>query len=96
MLSQEQNLIQPLYQSSPAFGLVSASSKQRLFASGLLATMKDIQIPPFSGNLMNVSQRWAYGMKNMKYNVTPTQMPPPGAAYTNGTMYKKFSTGSNK
>ena len=27
MLSQEQNLIQRLYQSSPAFGLISASSK---------------------------------------------------------------------
>lgn len=91
-LSQEQNLIQPLYESTPAFGLISASSKQLLFGSSTLAKMKDIGIAPFprNGNLNNVGERWQYGMQNMGYNVTPSQMPNPGAGYTNGTMFKKF------
>ena len=39
---------------------------------------------------MSVNERWSYGMAAMKYNVQPNQMPPPGAAYTNGEMYSKF------
>ncbi len=87
MLSQEQNLIQPLYQTTPAFGLLSAAAKQRLAFSSWIAPVKQF---PKEGSLMDVRQRWAYGMKNMGYNVTPSQMPHPGATYTNGMMYMKF------
>lgn len=94
-LSQEQNLIQPLYQNSPAFGLLSASSKQLLAGSSVLAYMKSIDIAPFpkNGNLMDVNQRWQYGMQGMGRSVTPAQMPSPGAAYTNGTMYNLLYKG---
>ena len=45
---------------------------------------------PKEVNLMDVRQRWAYGMKNMDYNIAPSQMPHPGATYMNGIMYMKF------
>jgi hypothetical protein len=92
MLSQEQNLIQPLYNSSPAFGIVSASSKQLLAGSSALAWWKNISIPPFpsNGNLMDVKQRWGYGMQGMGYKVSNSDMPPPGESYTNGTLYYQF------
>lgn len=91
-LSQEQTLIQPLYQTTKDLGTISAASKQLLAGSSILAWMKDINIKPFpkGGNMMDVSQRWAYGMKNMGHKVTPSQMPFPGATYTNGVMYLKF------
>ncbi len=91
-LSQEQNLIQPLYEKTSAFGLLSASSKQLLAGSSMLAKMKDIGIAPFpkNGNLNNVGERWQYGMGGMGYNVIPSQMPNPGKPYTDGTMYSKF------
>lgn len=94
-LSQEQSLIQPLYQSTPAFGLLSASSKQLLAGSSVLAYMKRIDIAPFpkNGNLMDVNQRWQYGMQGMNQVVLPSQMPDPGAAYTNGTMYNLLYKG---
>ena len=91
-LSQEQNLIQPLYQNTSAFGLISASSKQLLVGSSILAKMKGIGIAPFpkDGNLMDVKQRWAYGMKGMGYSIKSSQMPFPGTTYQNGVMYMKF------
>jgi len=91
-LSQEQNLIQPLYENTSAFGLLSAASKQLLAGSSILAKMKDIGIAPFpkNGNLMNVGERWQYGMGGMGYNVAPAQMPGAGRGYTDGTMYSKF------
>lgn len=94
-LSQEQTLIQPLYESTPAFGLLSASSKQLLAGSSVLAYLKSIDIAPFpkNGNLNDVTQRWQYGMQGMNRSVTPAQMPNPGAAYTNGTMYNLFYKG---
>ena len=91
-LSQEQNLIQPLYATTKDFGTISAASKQLFAFSPQLAWLKDINIKPFptNGNLMDVSQRWAYGMQGMGHKVFPSQMPLPGATYTNGTMYLKF------
>ena len=93
MLSQEQSLVQNLYANSSAFGLVSAASKQILAFSGTMARMKGIGIAPFprGGNLMDVKQRWAYVMKGMGYNsAVPSQMPFPGATYSNGQMYIKY------
>ena len=87
MLSQEQNLIQPLYENTSSFGLLSGAAKQRLAFSSWLAPVKPF---PRNGNLMNVGQRWSYGMGNMGYGVKPANMPNPGAGYTNGTMYRKF------
>ncbi|MEQ8681341.1 MAG: SpvB/TcaC N-terminal domain-containing protein [Cyclobacteriaceae bacterium] len=86
-LSQEQHLIQPLYQSTPALGLLSAAAKQRLTFSSWVAPVKPF---PRNGNLLDVSQRWEYGMRNMGHDVNRTQMPAPGINYTNGTMFQKF------
>lgn len=78
-LSQEQHLIQPLYGglSAPSAGLLSALVKQRLVFSGMAP------VPPFpSGNsVLNVSQRWEYGMRAMGHNVTAGQMLSPGIKY---------------
>lgn len=91
-LSQAQNRIQPLYKISSSFGLLSASSKQLLACSSMIAKMKNIDIAPFpkNGNLMNVGERWKYGMGGMGYNVIPSQIPNPGKAYTDGTMFSKL------
>jgi len=91
-LSQEQNLIQPLYESTKSFGVISAASKRLLGFSDLLAKIKDIKIPafPVDQNIGNAENRWAYGMQGMGYKVNPGRMPWPGASYTDGTMYQKF------
>ncbi len=91
-LSQEQTLIQPLYENTKDFGQIGAAAKQTLAFSKQLAWMKGIGIAAFpkNGNMMDVSQRWAYGMQGMKYNVISSQMPMPGVTYENGTMYLKF------
>ncbi|MES1226827.1 MAG: hypothetical protein ABUT20_65745, partial [Bacteroidota bacterium] len=91
-LSQEQNLIQPLYETTKSIGVVSAASKQILAGAKILAFVKGIKIKPFpeNGNITDVSQRWAYGMQGMGYKVNQSQMPLPGATYSNGTMYLKF------
>lgn len=91
MLSQEQNLIQPLYKnlSSETLNLISAGAKQTAFGSSWVASVKPF---PANKSLLSVGERWSYGMKNMGYNVTPSQMPPPGVNYTNGAMYSTLST----
>lgn len=67
MLWEEQNLIQSLYEQSPAYGLLSAASKQLLFMSPTFSKMKGININPFpiDGQLIDVKQRWDYGMGEM-------------------------------
>lgn len=91
-LSEEQYLIQPLYETTKAIGTVTAGAKQRLTFSSTLASMKDIRIKPFpdGGNIVNPSERWAFGMQGMNRTVLPSQMPVPNASYTDGTMYHKF------
>jgi hypothetical protein len=92
MLSQEQNLIQPLYENTSAIGLLSAASKQLLIGSKFLAKIKGIDIKPFptEGCLSNASERWAYGMQGMGYNVKPSDMPNPGVGYTDGSILKNL------
>jgi hypothetical protein len=79
-LSQEQNLIQGLYQnlSNNSFGLLSGLVKQKLVGTSLAAS-----VPPFpaSGNLYSAAERWQYGMRAMGYNVNASQMPSPGIKY---------------
>lgn len=78
-LSQEQHLIQPLYQglTTASAGLLSALVKQKLVFSGMAPA------PPFPVNnsLLNVSQRWEYGMRAMGHNVNASQMLNPGSKY---------------
>ncbi|MGI0014961.1 MAG: hypothetical protein ACREBU_16195, partial [Nitrososphaera sp.] len=71
-LAEEQNLIQPLYEATPAMGILSAAAKQRLAFSSWFSS-----VPPFPlmGNILNVRERWSYGMKTMGYNVNSSTMP---------------------
>lgn len=79
-LSQEQNLIQGLYQnlSDNSYGLLSGLVKQKIVGTSLASSL-----PPFpsNGNINSPSQRWEYGMREMGYNVSASQMPSPGIKY---------------
>lgn len=79
-LSQEQTLVQPLYDglSKNSLGLLSGIVKQRLAGESIFTNAL-----PFPNNrsVDNPSHRWEYGMKNMGYKVGATQMPNPGLKY---------------
>jgi RHS repeat-associated protein len=79
-LSQEQSLVQGLYQglSNSSLALLSALVKQKLVGTGIVAS-----VPPFpsDANLLNVQDRWQYGMANMGYTVRPSDMKDPGIKY---------------
>lgn len=91
-LAQEQSLIQPLYENTKAFGLVSAASKQGLAGMSIIAPILVPGMAPFpaSGNLMNVKERWAYGMQAMGHKVAPHQMPYPGGEYASGMILRNY------
>ena len=78
-LSQEQNLVQPLYESlsTGSYSLLSGLVKQRLVGTSIAS------VPAFPSNhsLDNASHRWEYGMRNMRYSVGASQMPNPGLKY---------------
>ncbi len=83
MLSEEQNLVQPLYekQSSANIGLVSAGAKQLLF---LASTFAPLPAFPVNGSMLDAKQRWSYGMTNMGYTKSqsaPSAMPAPDPKY---------------
>jgi RHS repeat-associated protein len=77
-LAAEQRLIQPLYEKlSPAAyaGVQIGAAQPGLYRAGQLIT----GLAPFEGRtVMNVSDRWAYGMKSMGYqDANASTMPPP-------------------
>jgi RHS repeat-associated protein len=78
-LSQEQTLVQPLYDglSKGSYSLLSGLVKQRLVGTTIAS------VPPFPANhsLNNATHRWEYGMRNMRYQVGASQMPNPGLKY---------------
>lgn len=69
MLFEEQFLVQPLWDKTPSFGLLSEGAKQRgpfnVFKWGAL--INGVRINPFpkNGDLKDVLQRWDYGMGQM-------------------------------
>jgi RHS repeat-associated protein len=79
-LAQEQTLVQGLYEglSRNSLALLSGLVKQKLAGTGVVAS-----VPPFpaGGNLLNVQERWQYGMANMGYTVRSSDMVDPGIKY---------------
>jgi RHS repeat-associated protein len=90
-LSQEQNLIQPLYQnlSLGSFSLLENNAKGNFWISPLVNPNRF----PRDRDLMNVNHRWEFGMKAMGYDVSPNQMPDPGIQYRSGEMYNRLNPG---
>jgi RHS repeat-associated protein len=78
-LAQEQTLVQPLYNSlsSSSKGMLNYTSKQ-IFPINLISKGMGMNVSPFpkSGNLLDVKDRWSYGMSNMGYKNIGT-MPKP-------------------
>lgn len=68
-LSNEQNLVQPLWNKLSAESVAILQSNLEFFDN-------------FEGDITNVADRWAYGMKKMGYNVDPSMMPAPNGDYT--------------
>lgn len=89
-LSQEQSLIQPLYESTSEFGLLSGLAKQLFYFSSASSLLSNpVPAFPANGNLMSASERWAYGMHNMGYNkVQISNMPDAGKNYNSYYDYK--------
>ncbi len=95
ILAEEQSLIQPLYENTHAFGILNSNAKLSFLyfnASKSLVSRFMTGIPPFSGNgnLNSVNDRWAYGMRNMGYNVKPEDMPSPSSDYQDGVLYRQL------
>ena len=79
-LSQEQTLVQGLYQglSTKSLGLLAGLVKQELVGTGVVASVPAF---PSNGSLLNVAERWQYGMRNMGYNSSAPDMLNPGIKY---------------
>ncbi|WP_148415691.1 RHS repeat domain-containing protein [Noviherbaspirillum massiliense] len=77
-LSQEQHLVQPLYEAAKKggfFGFIESSAKQ---SSPIYSVPGSLMgLPPFKGDISKPADRWNYGMRNMGYDVKPSDMPAP-------------------
>jgi RHS repeat-associated protein len=67
-LSEEQNLIQSLYDQLSTESVKILQKKLENFYG-------------FEDNVLDASDRWRFGMKQMGYDVTPDMMPEPGGNY---------------
>jgi len=92
-LAQEQSLIQPLYEnlSPSSLKLLEANVKKEFMLSPYIPTNSSAFKK--EGSLLNVNDRWEFGMREMGYNVTGSQMPNPGQAYSGGEMYNRLNPG---
>jgi hypothetical protein len=93
IMSQEQHLIQPSYQNmSEANGrLLEGSLKRNFWLSK--AAQSNTGAFPQERSIFNVSHRWEFGMKFLGYEVSPSQMPNPGARYSTPEMYNRLNPG---
>jgi hypothetical protein len=116
-LSEEQNLVQPLYGTASADALkllegiakgdwltkagatISSASSVK---EGTNIAKGDVPYFPKAGNLMDVAQRYAYGMKLAGQFSTitpagtlPATPPPPDAGYLDGSELRKVDTKHN-
>ena len=76
-LSYEQStLVQPFYDAAKTggyFDRIEAGAKQEGWFRQTGGSV--MGLPPFRGDLMKPSDRWAYGMRNMGYDANSSDMP---------------------
>jgi hypothetical protein len=89
-LSQEQTLIQPLYNSlsSSALNEISDCASLQSATCKVGAAVFGSGTDPFTGDITKPAERWSYGMSQMGHAVSPSQMPDAGEAYTSGRAYE--------
>lgn len=74
-------------------GLDAQQSPNDAKGNFLISPLVNLDPFPQDRDIMNVSHRWEFGMKAMGYEVSPNQMPNPGAMYTSGEMYNRLNPG---
>lgn len=80
MLSQEQHLVQPLYDAAVRGGYADTLQKaasQTLLGGAARVGGLYYGLPPMRGDVTKVLDRWIYGMGVMGYSATSSRMPRP-------------------
>jgi hypothetical protein len=90
MLTEEQNMMVPVYKalSPTTAAALDATVRQTTETAFWGRLFGLIKVPPIRGSVLNLEDRWQYGMNNMGYG-RGWQMPDASAGYKDGSMLQQ-------